>query len=272
MRLYGRNLGTVDAQELNIEEMLEKYFPNNLEARKALLWLENKRIELIERLNNTPISPLNISNNMVNIEAGTIIHNGSNYIDSLIGISQLGLMPTEWFGVLESENEGRFCAFTKRVLSEEESVGFVANENMRSFNLSDNMLTFIYDTNNPIMQELLRLDYFEYEKIKQTNPERLLEIYSNEEIFMFDNLIEPMSKAGKRFHMNPRMPFYYWQAIPGGIPSKLINGICINENVAKNIEYIEQVQQLFPQVTIFDNKMNVIKMPIYTEENVNKSL
>lgn len=272
MKLYGRNLGTVDVQQLNIEEMLTKYFPDNLEAKKALLWLEEKRTELIERLNNIPVSPLNVVNNMVNIESGTIIHNGSSYIDSLIGISQLGLMPTEWFGVLESENEGRFCAFTKRVLSEEESVGFVANENMKSFNLPDNQLTFIYDTSNPIMQELLRLDYFEYEKIKQTNPESLLEMYSNEEIFMFDKLIEPISKAGKRFHMNPRMPFYYWQAIPGGIPSKLINGICINENVAKNVEYIEQVQQLFPQATIFDNKMNIIKMPIHIDGYGNKSL
>ena len=272
MKLYGRNLGTVDVQELNIEEMITQYFPDNLEAQKALLWLEKKRQEIIEKTNNTSTSPLPTENNKVNLEPGTLIHNGSSNIESLTTISQLGLMPTEWFGVLESQGEGRFCTFIKRILSKEESISFVQYENQKNFNFPDDQLVLVFDNNNPIMHELLKLDYFEYQIVDRNTPEKIPELYSEEEIFMFKNLIAPLSKASRRFHLNPKLPFYFWHAIPGGIPSKLINGICINESLANDIEYIEQIQQLFPQATIFDNNMNVIRMPIYSEEQHNKSL
>lgn len=128
-------------------------------------------------------------------------------------------------------------------------------------------VTLFLDETNSIIQKLLHLDYFEYERIKQQNPEKLQTIYTAEEIEMFDKIIEPFSTNGRNFHVENLLPRCDWHAIPGGIPSTLVNGICIRTNSLtklsdiKNID-IDEIVKMFPKATIFDGKLNVIYTPL----------
>ena len=110
------------------------------------------------------------------------------------------------------------------------------------------------------MEQLLHLDYFEYEKIKQQEPEKLTEIYSEEEIKLFDSIIEPFSPCSKNYHIKDMLPYCDWSAIPGGIPSQLVNGICI-KNKQYDKEYIDEVSKLFSNATIFNGELEIVHTP-----------
>lgn len=56
------------------------------------------------------------------------------------------------------------------------------------------------------------------------------------------------------------LPRCDWSAIPGGIPSSLVNGICTkSENY--DSEYIESVANLFPNATIFNGSLEILHLP-----------
>ena len=50
----------------------------------------------------------------------------------------------------------------------------------------------------------------------------------------------------------------YWSAIPGGIPSFLVNGICVkNNNYSEN--ELDEISTLFPNAVIFDASKKVLR-------------
>ncbi len=245
---------------------------NKQRTEKLLRALEIFYSRCYDQAQNSNTEPLEIKDGKVVIPEGTIYHRLSNNIstESLESISSCGILATEWFGALESEIEGRFCAFASRTL-DEDSIDY-SNYSYKgkqkclsrirsSIHNTDNCVLF-FDTNNEIMQELSRLDYFEYEHIKAQNPEKLSEIYSKEEIELFEFLIEPLSGGGKNFHNNETMNTYDWLAIPAGIPPQLVNGIMLNNNCPDLQSKIETIKTLFPNATIFDQSKSVISMPL----------
>ena len=123
-----------------------------------------------------------------------------------------------------------------------------------------NDLVLFFDSTNPVMEQLLHLDYFEYEKVKQKTPEKLTEIYTSDEIELFEQIIEPFSPGGRNYHTKDMLPYCDWSAIPGGIPSTLVNGIC-TKTKSYDKEYIEEVSKLFPNATIFNGELEIIYEP-----------
>lgn len=83
-----------------------------------------------------------------------------------------------------------------------------------------------------------------------------------------DSIIEPFSPAGRDFHTKGSLPYCDWSAIPGGIPSALINGICIKNQSYEN-EYIEKIKSLFPNATIFNGDLEIIYAPERVENQNN---
>ena len=58
----------------------------------------------------------------------------------------------------------------------------------------------------------------------------------------------------------------YWSAIPGGIPSKLVNGICVKNNNYSESE-LDIISNLFPQAVIFDSCKKVLRYPLESKSN-----
>ena len=88
--------------------------------------------------------------------------------------------------------------------------------------------------------------------------------YSDTILDLFEEVVEPLSQGGKNFHDNENRQTYYWRAIPGGVPSSLINGIQINREAKKNLSSkdIEKIQKLFPKAVIFDENRMIIARPL----------
>ena len=107
------------------------------------------------------------------------------------------------------------------------------------------------------MKRLLHYDLFEFERVKLHEPEKLKEKYTDEEIWLLDFLYH-VSPAGYDFHDSSDRPYYYWSAIPGGIPSLLVNGICVKSNEHSE-EYLDKLCELFPNATIFDGMLNIVR-------------
>ena len=144
----------------------------------------------------------------------------------------------------------------------------ISGANLGEIEVEYNLLSEynFFDETNSIFKQLLHLDYFEYEKVKNQSLDKLIEIYNEEEIELFEQIIAPFSLGGRTFHTKGILPYCDWSAIPGGIPSKLINGICIKNNDFDK-EYIEQVEKLFPNATIFKGNLEILYRPI---KNTNK--
>ena len=260
MKIVGANLG-----ERQGEYRLLSEYPYFKDKRQELVKkLEQFYICLMKQSKEKTIAPFPQENGKAVIKPGMINHRCSNSLEVLRTISEYGILASEWFGIVESEREGVFCAFVDRVHSED--VGDKQRRDraeqlngQRIKTMSDEIVLFFDDT-NPIMERLLHLDYFEFEKIKQQTPERLHEIYSEEEIELIQSIIEPFSKCGKDFHIKNYLPYCDWSAIPGGIPSALVNGICIQNNKYDK-EYIEEIAKLFPSAIIFNGELEIIHEP-----------
>lgn len=260
MKIQGANLG-----EKEVEYKLLSKFPFFSDQRQEIVKrLEQLYLKLIEESKKTDITPFPEKEGKVLIKEGMINHRCSNSLESLEAISRYGILASEWFGQIESEQEGVFCAFVDRI-HDENNLDERNQNRARTLNLqrlksmSDDVVIF-FDSKHPVMKKLLHLDYFEYAKIKQLTSEKLTEIYSEEEIELISSIIEPFSPAGRNFHTKGILPYCDWSAIPGGIPSTLINGICI-KNHSYNKEYIEKIKELFPKATIFNGNLEIIHAP-----------
>lgn len=264
MIIEGANIG-----KKNVEyKKLSNYeWTNNEKLNNIIKKLEVLYQKLEEETNNYSINPMYIDKeDKVVIPKNVLNHRCSSSINSLSEISKHGLLASEWFGELESEREGCFCAFLSRMKGNDYPYhGDLAEDDKSRLNIGKNVLLF-FDEENPIMQYLTHLDYFEFEHQKEVNKD-YKSLYSPLELEILEDLIEPLSPAGK----DMRKPFdfktNYWLAIPGGIPSKLINGICIkNNNYLEN--ELNEINNLFPNAVIFDSNKSVLRYPTLNNKTI----
>lgn len=267
MKIKGANLGV---QEVEFNKLTNFEWTKNADVQKLISYIENIYCSILQKKDISTIQTFPVDENgKVIIKPGMINHKCANDFEILNFISKYGVLASEWFGILESEREGCFCTFVSRLKSEDYPYkGDLAEDNYSRLNIGKNIILF-FDATNPIMQYLLHLDFFEYEKIKNSGKDKLHELYTKEEIEMFDKLIEPLSPAGLDMRKEYEFKTNYWSAIPGGIPSFLINGICIKNNAFTEAT-LDEVSKLFPNATIFNGNLDVVRYEYYKTVNSNE--
>lgn len=263
MRIEGLNLGSKE-----VKYKLLSQWPFFKGKRQEIVEkLEQLYLSFFEECKNTEIQPFPQRDGKAEVLPGMLNHRCSASLDTLKYISEYGILASEWFGQIESEREGVFCSFVDRIHSEEEHnrrAEILNKQRLKS--KYDHCVILFLDSTNPIMEKLLHLDFFEYVKIKQLNPEQISKMYTSEEIEIFERIIEPFSPGGRDFHTKNLLPQCDWSAIPGGIPSALINGICTKTKIYSK-EEIEEIAKLFPNATIFNGELEIIHTP-NKEKNV----
>lgn len=266
INIRGANLDEVTNVNL---DLLTKYFDAG-ENEYLLKKLEEFYIELLN--NNTNITPMKIKDGKVIIEKGLIYHSlpPKPQIETLRSISQLGVVATEWFGILESEQEGCFCVFLDEIREGEQKgrKHLIPETNPDILRSSLTQCVMYFDKDNPVVDSLLSFDFFEYQKVKRDNPEKVPELYPEWIVSLYEKIILPCSPASYTFHDSEEGKQYTWHAIPAGIPPQFINGLCINSLSPLN-EYLEEIKILFPNATIFNEDKEVIHDPqIQLEQDV----
>lgn len=276
MKLRGGNLGEVEVEY----KLLSEYrLVDDEKQQNIVKKLEQLYLRLQEESKKIDIKPFPQKDEKAEILPGMFRHKCSNSLETLKGIYEYGILASEWFGKRESEKEGAFCTFVSRIHQEDGLDDLRKQTIAKLFNLRDfkngngNVLLF-FDSTNHVFKQLLHLDYFEYEKVKQQDPDKITEMYSEEEIELFDQIIEPLSPGGKKFHIEDMLPYCDWSAIPGGIPSELVNGIC-TKSEHYDSRYIETIANLFPNATIFNGDLEILYLPKRkddTQKLINESL
>ncbi len=258
MIIKGANLGEVFAE---LKRISDYTWTNDTKLMVIVKKLENLYLNIKKQAQEQAVNSLPIDENgNVIIEMHAINHKCSNSLEILRSISNYGLLASEWFGVLESEREGCFCTFISRMKGENYPYrGDLAEDDQSRLNIGKNVILF-FDDNHPLMKYLLHLDYFEFEYQKQINSD-YRSLYTSDELEILEKLIEPLSPAGKGMRIkNYDFKTNYWSAIPGGIPSELVNGICVKNNDYSEGE-LDEISFLFPNAVIFNNNMKVLKYP-----------
>lgn len=259
-------------EEKNVEyKKLSDYdWTDNTKLIEIIKKLELLYLNIEKQLKEQIINQMDIEDGMVIIPEKALNHRCSNSLDSLREISNHGLLASEWFGELESEREGCFCTFLSRMKGENYPYyGDLAEDDKSRLNIGANVILF-FDENNPLMQYLLHLDYFEFEHQKQENS-NYTSLYTPLELSILEELIEPLSPAGKGMRKSYDSKTNYWSAIPGGIPSKLVNGICIKNNNYSQSE-LDEISTLFPDAVIFDSSKMVLRYPLINESKDNSTI
>ena len=274
----GANMETIDdAHFVDIAEYAAQEKYNGIifsEEEVDLLKRFAKKIEeLYERAKNgdseeTKIEPMQIGEDgKVVLYDGQIMHRCSASISTLDGIAHCGVLASEWFGEIESEAEGRFCTFlSRRFTTDREFINRLVRNYTRP-GLSNIVLYF--DEKNPLMQTLIDVDFFEYERQKAESPDGLKDKYTSSIIELYDTIIEPLSPSGKHMHDSKYNVSFGWLAIPGGIPPQLVNGICINSKTLETID-LKTLRELYPSATIFDENQTVLSRPVSQLEGADK--
>ena len=253
MIIRGANLEPTETEFTNLSGW---DWTNDEEKTRLIKYIEDTYYSLESQVGEVKEFPHD-GNDHVLIVPGMLNHRCSPEFENLESMSAHGVLASEWFGVLESEFEGRFCVFISRMKDDNYPYkGDLAEDNRSRLNMGRNVLLF-FDDQNPVMKKLLHLDYFEYENIKKTDPSKLSEIYTSDEIELFDKLIEPLSPAGAMMRSDYDSKFNYWSAIVGGIPSSLVNGVCIKNNNFSEEEN-EKISDLFPNATVFNSDLEIV--------------
>ena len=188
MKIKGANLGEKEVEY----KLLSEYSFFSDERQLVVKKLEQLYLKLQEESEKIDIKPFPQKNGKAEILQGMINHSCSSSLAVLSTVSQYGILASEWFGQIESEREGVFCCFVDRIHLEDNSDEKRNNSarilNLRRLKSASNNIVLFFDASNPIMEQLLHLDYFEYEKVKQQRPEKITEIYSKEEIQLFEQI------------------------------------------------------------------------------------
>jgi hypothetical protein len=169
--------------------------------------------------------------------------------------------------MVEKEREGIFCSFLNTVRPKEVNDVYdkiLITKNECGYLGKYDECALFFNQDNPMIQMLTRLDFFEYAHIKQTEPESLSKRYSKEEIEILDFIYARSS--GKHFHdgRDRILGRDLWVAIPGGIPPMLVSGVCINmtNKMLKELQdNISTISTCFPNAVIFDENQNVLSYP-----------
>jgi len=256
MIIRGANLGEKESEYRGLSEW--PYF-NSEEKMNIVKRLEQMYRGFVEESKRTEVKPFPVKDGKAEIVAGMSNHRCSNSLDTLKAISEYGIIASEWFGIIESEREAVFCSFIEQVHSEENPNNRAQVLNAKRLRSLGNQIILFLDNSHPVMEKLMHLDFFEYKKVKKLTPEKLTEIYTPEELEIFEQIIEPYS-ADTNYHTNDMLPYHDWSAIPGGIPATLVNGICTKRGEYSR-EYIEELTKLFPSATIFNGDLEIIYTP-----------
>ncbi len=251
---------------LNYEEKTQKNKETQDVLQKIRAGLESGEIKLSEKQlallkyaekiyfdgleSNVKITPLRVEDGRVQILDSQVYHRCR--IKSMQGFqsyANLGIIPTEWLGMLESAGEARFCAFVQ-----------TSENNAEQGKGADlpNYVKFYIDEESELWKKLAEFDFFEYEHIKKTAPERLTELYPQEIIDLYDEIIKPLSPNGDYLHDNPTEASATWKAIPGGIPPQLIVGVQISSKNSEFQSHIAEIKKMFPNAVIFDENHRVL--------------
>ena len=241
-------------------DSLVKHFAFEGKKKEALISLERLYSHFYTSLeNDQDISRIKEENDKVVFDENSYFHITPMSLKNLISISEIGLVASEWFGQLEKEKEACFCTFLNRFNSLEENEMTNNRDAYYKYLMyitSDTHVWLFFDKRNYYMNELLKLDFFEYQRIRKTKKDKLTSSYPKEIIDIYENLILPLSPSSSDFHDNFSRT-YFWSAIPGGIPPMLINGICIGDD-SKLYQELDTIEYLFPNATIFDGKRNIL--------------
>lgn len=268
INLFGRNLE--GAGQRSFKPLTSHFENNNPQILEHLKFLEEYYFRLFEeaRLNQKIVKPMQVSDDKVVIKPGTPFHLCVPKLEVLKNISNGGVLASEWFGILESEQEGIFCTFLNTTIdqNDEETIGFVKDMNVRKSLGVWGDVALYFDNDNPIMQELMSIDFFKYAYLRNESKLEELKNYPPEIISLYERIIYPSSVAGRYMH-NSTSESKFWRAIPGGIPPQLINGICLNSKKHQDlIERSLEISELFPNATIFDEDKNVLRYPKAMDE------
>ena len=266
--ISGMNLDSVD--NCHFDSLSEQIKPKSGKELLAIKNLEAFYFNLFSTIEDSDFSIPRIdeSYDKVVLDENSYFHILPANMEVLKSISMAGLVASEWFGQLEKEKEACFCTFLNRFNSLEENK--MTNNRNAYYNYlmyvtSDTHVWLFFDKRNYYMNELLKLDFFEYQKIRKTKKDKLTSSYPKEIIDIYENLILPMSPSSSDFH-DKFSRTYFWSAIPGGIPPMLINGICIGDD-SKLYQELDTIKVLFPNATIFDGKRNILGYGKNIKEN-----
>lgn len=261
MIIKGANIGEKNVKYRNLSEYEWTNNPKLIEIIKKLEFLY---LSIEEQLKNQIVNPMIIDDSgIVDIPKNSLNHRCSNSMESIREISKHGILASEWFGELESEREGRFCVFVSRMKGDNYPYHNVFAEDDKSrLSIGRNIILF-FDDENPLMKYLLHLDYFEFEHQKQDNPD-YCSLYTPDELEILEQLIEPLSPAGKGMRKPYDVKTNYWSAIPGGIPAGLVNGICTKNNNYSESE-LDEISYLFPNAALFDSCKKVLRYPLVSQ-------
>ena len=101
------------------------------------------------------------------------------------------------------------------------------------------------------------------------HPEKLKEIYPEQLITLYEVVCgAEYMEFSSEFHNETDYVRKTWLAIPFGIPPQLINGICINsQEEPEFIEHLDEISEMFPNATIFNEKREVIRYSLVVRNN-----
>ena len=202
--IRGRNTGDVfgvrfDRLSSNNREVS---YSDNEVSQKQLAQakvLEERTMAIFDEAEHTTVKLLAEVDGKVVIPPHTSFHRMVQDMIVFKNKSIGGLLAREWFGILESDGEGRYCVFLNTTMAEEEKKGNARSiMNKKSQTPTIDQCVLFFDNTNPIMQRLLRTDFFEYQRVKAEEPEKLHELYTEEDIKIFEELILPISPSSKK--------------------------------------------------------------------------
>lgn len=263
MIINGANLGR---KEVEYKDIFDYYWTDNRKIMEIIKRLGELYLSINNKSKLEVVNPMDVDNNgNAIIPLHALYHRCSNSWEGLSGISKYGLLASEWFGQIESEQEGCFCAFVSRMKGSDYPYhGDLAEDDNSILNIGNNVILF-FDEENSLMKYLLHLDYFEFEHKKQID-RNYASLYTLEELEILEKLIEPISPSGR----NMRRPYInktnYWSAIPGGIPSLLVNGIRVKNNNYSDDE-LNEISAMFPNAIIFDSSKKVLRYSFNHKKN-----
>lgn len=218
------------------------------EHRQLLEYLEDLYFKFFEA--DITVEQMQIEEGRVIVPKNQVYHECNlSTLSQFESYADIGIVATEWFGEFESESEGRYCTFVK---DDSTGTNYEGNYSLPT------AVRFYIDSNNPLWKQLDKLDFFEYEHIKKTSPEKIPELYPQKIIDLYEQIISPLSGGGKSMHDSPETHTYTWRAIPGGIPPQLIVGVQIGSKNEQLIKQVKEIQKLFPNAVIFNEQRKVL--------------
>lgn len=248
--LYNTYNGDINEAQNHVDEIMQhiKEIENFL-ANQKKLYDKLKEIPIIN--NNLKID---VSNGKVVFEKGTLVHcaDRCNY-EKLVNIQENGILSGDLIGISEADNaETFYCADFYRANEEIDSNKLFDRINESdSFNcrgpFSPNWknclkLAFIINPNAKL-QDLLDTDMYQ-EKNNNNSMQYMLNLLK-------DYKTEKYGQVA---------------AIPYGIPSNFISGIVVGDYLLQSKEYMQVLQELFPNCYVLTHNGKVFFDPNISKE------